>query len=127
MNDWEEQLKHAVQALAQPAEVQAGLFPSFVVAADELALEFERTYMGAEAAIGAQWSSVQADCLRKLDQEIERLSGEAFPEIWLAPDALSHPAWATFRAHARDVMVAFSWPFEAPSKTAGIYVGRSNG
>ncbi len=34
-------LKHSLQALAMPAEVQLTLFPDFVCKADELALDFD--------------------------------------------------------------------------------------
>ena len=39
--DWVQMwLKHSLQALAMPAEIQLGLFPDWVCKADELALDF---------------------------------------------------------------------------------------
>ncbi len=35
-------LKHSLQALAMPAEVQLSLYPDFVCKADELALDFDQ-------------------------------------------------------------------------------------
>src|SRR6516225_2761064 len=64
----EQQLQWAVQALAQPAEVQPTLFPSFVVVADELALEFDHWRDVADGEVGGSWSPVQRAAVMTLDQ-----------------------------------------------------------
>ena len=81
----------AVQALAQPADVQPTLFPPFVVVADELALEFDHWRRVAEGQAGAPWSPGQRAAVAALDRLLSEMSGPGKPEVWLEPGCLGHP------------------------------------
>ena len=111
-----------VQALAQPAQAQLGLFPSFVLAGEEMALEFDDALRAfQEAAMPA--TEDQATCLTDLDRYLDQLSTPANEEFWLEPSSLcSDPRWEKVRELARAVLLAFGWPNETPRRNGVTYV-----
>ena len=117
-----DKLVWSVRALAQPASVQRKLFPSFVVVADELALEFEEHYALALAANRDLWSGDQLSKLRSLDHKLEAMSGSKNEELWLSDDYLLHAEWSVVRSLAREVLHAFGWPADEPPPSDAIYV-----
>lgn len=124
MLDCERQLMWALQALAQPATMQLKLFPSFVVVADELALEFEHWQEVAIQQVGKAWSSKQQQAMKALDQMLTEMS--ASPELWESDDCLEQPQWAAVRQLAQDVLVTFNWPIDLPPLDRTTYVKSSN-
>jgi hypothetical protein len=117
-----DKLAWSVRALAQPSVIQKKLFPSFVVVADELALEFEEHYAPTVSAVGDHWSSDQMSKLRALDQKLEAMSGSKKEDLWLSEDSLSHSEWSAVRSLAKEVLLAFGWPTDEPPPSTAIYV-----
>lgn len=123
MNESERELMRSLQALAQPVEVQRSLFPDFVCVPDELALDFEQALKAARHEIAHLWSGPQSIALEVLDREIESVSGQNYPEIWIEPDSLSHPQWEKFRVLATSALAEFNWPINPPPPNGATYVG----
>lgn len=130
MNEREEELEArrqmfqwAVQALAQPAEVQRALFPDFVVVADELALDFDHWWRVFERDFGHQLSSQQREACEALDRLLDEMSGPK-PELWTDEGCLNHPKWSEVRQLAANVLTAFGWPADVPPIGRKIYASR---
>ncbi|MFZ2358492.1 MAG: hypothetical protein WA040_04040 [Anaerolineae bacterium] len=120
----EQQFQWAVQALAQPADVQIDLFPPFVVVADELALEFDSCREAFDSNFGWLWSPLQRTAVVALDQYLADMSGPDKPELWLDEGCLEHARWTEVRQLARKVLSAFGWSPDFPPLDRGaIYVG----
>jgi hypothetical protein len=120
MEGVELQFQWAVQALAQPADVQPTLFPSFVVVADELALEFDNWRRAFEAHFGESWSSKQGKAIHVLDELLDRMS-RGKPGLWRGKDCLKERQWGEVRQLAEDVLDAFGWSPEIPPTARAIY------
>lgn len=118
-----QKLMWATQALAQPAEVQVGLFPDFAAPADELALEFDEFYQPFIASDEAGLLLPgQRAALDELDTLLTELSGPDGP--WTREALESADAWVRIRALAARVLAVLNWPNEAPPQDRGaIYVG----
>jgi hypothetical protein len=117
MDGVEQQFQWAVQALAQPADVQLTLFPSFVVVPDELALDFDNWWRASDAKLGKQWSTNQRMALVALDKLLAAMSGK--PELWTD---LSLQRWSEVRQLAKNALSAFGWPEAVPPMERSIYV-----
>jgi hypothetical protein len=118
MRPSERRLCHAIQALAQPADVQRALFPEFAAAGDELAIEFDEALKDFESH-GTAPSLVQAEAIRELDVYLEALSGPAHSDFW---DDLGDCRWERVRSLAASILVAFDWSNERPPKDGSVYV-----
>lgn len=116
-----ERLKWSVLALAQPAELQEGLFPKFVAVADELALAWEAAIEtlphDAPSLTPQQMTAVNA-----LDGLILAMSGPNNLELWENDALRERGEWEKVRQFARDVAVAFGWPMQSPGSSTDIYV-----
>jgi hypothetical protein len=112
-------------ALSQDAETQKRLFPSFVVVADELALNWEEGLSelnDPDLCI----SDVQKAKIDRLDAIILSMSGPNNLKFW-DDDALSlFREWDDVRAAASEVLLAFDWPIAAPQESSDIYIGSRN-
>lgn len=122
MDDIHSSLRRAVQALAQPAATQLGLFPSFVCAPDELALEFEDA-MRRSADWLVRLPDAQARPLQALNSFLEASSGTKHADLWENDSLSCDPRWNDIRELARDVLRAFNWLDVAPPANGAIYVG----
>ena len=120
MDRIEQQFQWAVQALAQPADVQITLFPSFVVVADELALDFDNWRQAFDSNFGTSWSPAQREAVEFLDQILDEMSGPNNPELWLHKECLNHPKWSEVRRLAEKVLSAFQWPSDVPPTDRGV-------
>lgn len=118
MNPSERRLCHAIQALAQPADVQRALFPDFVVVGDELAIEFDEALKGFRSD-GPVLALAQTEAIRALDVYLEALSGPAHLDFWDDP---SDRRWERARGLAASILVAFNWPHECPPRNGAVYV-----
>jgi hypothetical protein len=128
MSDWDEELETrrqmfewAVQALAQPAEIQRTLFPSWVVVADELALDFEHWKTTFITYYGHLLSEEQRQAIKVLDDLLDDMSGPGKPELWTDEGCLNHPKWSEVRQLAVNLLRAFGWPLEVPPIGRSIY------
>ena len=123
---WRARLEWSVRALAQPSKVQIGLFPDFACIADELALVFEESLRGAEA-IGLPLSDLVSEALRKLDGQLERMSGPQNATFWTDEALTSSEEWARVRALAIDAAQLAGWPLSPPEQNPQVYVGPQTG
>lgn len=121
MEGVKQQFQWAVQALAQPADVQPSLFPSFVVVADELALEFDNWRQAFESNFRNSWSPEQREAVAALDQLLSEMSGPDKPELWLDEGCLNHPKWSEVRQLAGQVLTAYGWLPGLPPLGRAIY------
>jgi hypothetical protein len=116
------ELKWALQALAAPALEQCGLFPEWVVKANELALDFDHW---ASVMIGnyeRELTEAQATGLKDIDRKLNAMtrSGADFDEgLWDDPALHSSPHWAEVRVLAARTLAAFDWPVESPPADRG--------
>jgi len=105
-------LQWALQALAQPAEVQLTLFPDFVCKTDELALDFDNA-LGATSDL---LNSEQRECLRPIDKVLDEFSGEANASYWSEDALRNNSLWSYVRNMARHALELFGWPNVPPPK-----------
>jgi hypothetical protein len=119
--DWSlVRLKWAVQALALPANEQRGLFPSFVLVGDELALDF---YECRETALKDHaLTDDQLSALESLDTTLSHMTAENNMELWDEP-GVDHPRWGEVRETAKDALKRLGWNLDTPPKDRAIYVG----
>lgn len=111
-------LEWAVRALAQPAEVQAQLFPAFVCVADELALEFDEHWRRTRGSL-APLPSGLLGALAALDARLGSMSGHERAALW-TNDALERAAeWAEVRRLAQAALAAAEWPTSRPPADRG--------
>lgn len=128
MIEWEEirsnirqMFQWAVQALAQPADVQRALFPPFVPPAEELALDFDNWWRTYQDHFGHSLRDEQLKAVRALDDLLAEMSGPDKCELWTDAGCLNHPKWAEVRRLASDILYAFAWPNEVPPIGRSIY------
>jgi hypothetical protein len=118
-----DQFKWSLQALALPADSQPGLFPPFVVVADELALDFEQSHGVISAQLRDSWSHSQREAVSALDKALLDMSGPDKPQFWTDEGCLHHPRWEEIRRLACAALSAFAWPTEPPPNNRAVYVG----
>ena len=111
-------LMYSVQALAQPAGVQLGLYPDGSAKVDELALDFDNFWRCAKSDDGERLTAEQIEMLDGLDSELERMSGHENAELWTEEGLRHSPRWERIREDARLALNAFGWPYETPPDEA---------
>lgn len=95
--------------------------PSFVLVADELALEFDQ-WREVVADNGAPWTRDQQNAIAALDELLAEMSGPGKPELWLEKGCLDHPKWTEVRRLAKVVLDVFGWPEGIPPLKRATYV-----
>ena len=104
-----------------PADLQLARFPDFVVAADELALDFDNALLIFRQA-SPVLTPIQVARLQAVDTLLDHMSGAAQAHLW-TPEALrTAPEWVTVRGCAQAALAALGWPFEPPPPTDSVYV-----
>lgn len=113
-----ERLKWALQALVQPSAVQLQLYPEFVCVPDELALDFDEALRCIDQPdlSREQWRGLAA-----VHALLESMSGPDKP-FWTAEALSTMPEWRQVRALARECLLVFDWPLDAPPWGRAIYV-----
>ena len=104
-----------LQALAQPYEIQVSLFPDFACAADELALEWERVFLGIKNAGDA--ISRELD---EIDSKILSISGINNAEFWTDAALQERKEWEDIRDLARTALTKIGIDISAPGKHSAI-------
>jgi hypothetical protein len=114
-------LKHSIQLLACPPEVQLNLLPSFVCRADELALDFDNWQL---VALGNFRSELTTDQLSHLDAISRSLSEltRGGSQHWTDDAVRKSPEWHEIRALASNALASFGWPIEIPPSHAEEYI-----
>jgi hypothetical protein len=71
----------------------------------------------------------QADAVRALDGQLDRMSGEANAHHWTNNALVSDPAWVEVRRLARECLAVMNWGDAVPPRDRGaVYVsGRGGG
>jgi len=115
-------LRHALQALALPAETQAGLLPGFVLETDELALNFDHGLRAAGADPVVRLSKVERGALEALEGLIDRMSGPKNAHLWTRAALCDSAQWSRVRQAARAALEAFGWELEVPPSRLYEYI-----
>ena len=115
-------LRETLQALAADAEVQLARFPSFVVKADELALDFDHALTVARQGGDRTISSAQLASLLTVDGILTDMSDEASAHLWTDQALRGAVEWARVREAASRALLAFDWPVDPPPPTQNVYV-----
>lgn len=117
-------LEWIVRVLAQPASVQRALFPDFVGAGEEMALEFDE-HLRAWRERGIDLPPSAAQPLADLDAQLTAMSDLRRDELWFDDDVLaSAPEWDAVRALAKRLVHAMGWSSEPPPpRRDALYVG----
>lgn len=110
-------LKFALQALASPAKIQIQLFPSFVIKADELALEFDRWY---RCVKDSELQTEQKIALFEIDTELERMSHQK--KLWSEAALHTSFEWQKIRELAHRALHTFDWELQTPPGFHDEYV-----
>jgi hypothetical protein len=116
-----ERLKHSIQLLASPPEVQLTLLPSFVCKADELALDFNQWCLVALSNFRSEFTPDQLLCLDAIDSSLSELTHKG-SEHWTEDGVRKSDEWQVIRALACAALASFGWPIEAPPSYADEYV-----
>ena len=117
-----QQFKWALQALAQPAEVQLSLFPGFVCKADELALDFDnwfKWYVGCQAETDL---GMKREALEAIDHYLNAMSGPSHAEFWTESALRLDPRWDAVRVLAKHAVQAFGWHSNEPPLDRAVFV-----
>ena len=116
-----ERLKHSIQLLALPPEVQPALLPDFVCKADELALDFDHWHDVAISNFRSEMTSGQLSSLQALDQSLSALTGLG-SQYWTDEQVRTSEKWRSIRGLAAAALCSFDWPRETPPSHADEYV-----
>jgi acetoin utilization deacetylase AcuC-like enzyme len=122
---WETRLNWIVRALAQPADEQRRLVPDFADAAEDLAVEFEASLIGAELY---NEPYANAPPIVALNEQFKKMSLGAEPSVWTDADLFSSQSWERVRVLARAAVEALGWAADSPGPDANaVYVGPPSG
>jgi len=117
-----DRLKHSIQLLGCPAEVQLKSLPDFVCKADELALDFDHWKSVALENFRLDLTEYQVQCLRALDYSLTELSDRS-SELWTETAVRDSAEWQRLRALAGIVLESFGWQLETPPNRADEFIG----
>jgi len=120
-----QRLKHSVQLLALPPDLQLELLPSFVCKADELALEFDHWREVALDNYRKELTVDQVSAISGLDEKFDWLTANG-KQRWTDEAVRTSMEWKNFRCLAAVVLSAFSWPPEIPPSYAHEYISTDN-
>lgn len=116
-----ERLKHSIQLLACPADVQLRMLPDFVCKADELALDFDHWKDVVLAQFSSELTPAQKASLAALDSSLSQVT-KAGPPLWTEDSVRQSDQWANTRVLAASALKVFGWPSEIPPSYAGEFV-----
>jgi hypothetical protein len=115
-------LKHSLQALSMPADVQLGLFPDFVSKADELALDFDNFYQ-VVVTNDLVLTGKQRDTLARIDVRLDAMSDKEKSELWTPEGLKERTEWREIRELASNALSEFGWAVERPPSYAHEFAG----
>jgi hypothetical protein len=107
-----ERMKHSLQLLACPPEVQLGKFPDFVRPADELAEDFDNFRGAFVGNFRAEMTAEQLNCLDSIDKSFSGMNKDSWND-----DAVTNSAECQhIRYLAVKALEAFGWPLDDPPR-----------
>ncbi|MEX0312175.1 MAG: hypothetical protein AB3N17_18225 [Tateyamaria sp.] len=107
-----------LRALAQNADIQRELYPTFVVVADELVLDFDEAYSDYKA-----YHQTQHADLDNLDTHIASKSG--ILEFWTDEALDDSEFWSEIRNLAKKALISRNLTTFAPHPSTGTFVSAS--
>lgn len=112
--------KWVTQAFSQPFKIQKNLFPHFVNAADQLAVEWE---VALDEMDDSRLANIQRQMIKELDDYILSISGVDNLKYW-NDDALCHSQeWEKMRVQAKAILNVMGWDHSIPPESGVIYIG----
>lgn len=109
-------MKHQLQALALPAEVQLNLLPDFVCKGDELAIDYSHWCLVLLSNDSGQLTELQIALLTQLDNYFDKMSQLHDESLWTDEAIKIMPEWAKIREMATGLLNSFQWPIEVPDE-----------
>ena len=107
------QLKYVVRMASFPAYIQIESFPSQVVVADEIAIDFDNWCRWAlQGADAPPLTEEQRSSLIALNSRLDRMSGEHNAELWTDEALRYNSEWDDVRNDARRILDAFGWSID---------------
>src|SRR5215831_7784735 len=116
-----ERLKHSIQLLACPPEVQLRMFPHFVCKADELALDFDQWREIVLNTFRSELSIDQMSCMESIDGALSALTHMG-PEHWTESAVRESHEWRRVRTLAVAALESFGWAREIPPSHTDEYL-----
>ena len=111
------------QVIAQPCEIQKGLFPNFVNVADELAIEWEMALDELnDSTVSSLLTDEQKIAIKRLDDYMLCISGVENIQYWNNEALTQSVEWRIMRDMAKDILSAMKWKKTIPSESEAIYV-----
>lgn len=102
-----EQLEAVIRLLALPAA--EALERAGLASPDALAIDFDEAYTGYVGTLDELPTERQLAALQELDAQLQTMADPALRSLWTAEAMVREPAWATVRARAHAVLIAFEW------------------
>jgi hypothetical protein len=112
-------LKHSIELLAAPPEIQLRVVPAFGYKADELYLSFD--HWRNKLLVNFQ-SELAVDQLTTLDS-LQELFGRMGNDCWTDSGAHDSAEWQTVRQLSQQTLKAFGWVHEATKPLCGSLGG----
>ena len=107
-----ERLKHCLQLLACPAEVQLAKFPPFVHTPDEMAEDFDNFRLAFVDNFRAEMTTEQLRYLDLINKSFEQMEKDCFS----TDGVINSEEWRRIRQLASDALRAFGWQPDDPPK-----------
>ena len=117
-----ERLKHSIQLLACPADIQLKMMPDFVCKPDELALDFDHWNAVVLGNFRSELTTDQISSSESIDRALSELT-DIGPEHWTEDAVRKSEEWHRLRTLAAAALESFGWPLETPLSHADEFVG----
>jgi hypothetical protein len=114
-------LKHSIQMLALPADLQLDLLPSYVSKADALALEFDQWREVALHNYRDDFTSFQLSSLLALDAKLGSHTTDT-EDRWTVEAIRKFRDWQEIRSLASQTLETFGWPHDVPPSHSDEYI-----
>jgi len=116
-----ERMKHSIQLLASPSDIQLRLLPPYVCKADELALDFDHWRVVVLDNYERDLNLDQLSALKALQEKLDWLTCDS-KKHWTDEAIRTSPEWQGIRSLATSALQAFGWPVESPPSYANEYI-----
>jgi hypothetical protein len=113
----------SVRALAQPADIQLGLYPDFVWVPDELAMEFDEWYkkLCASAVVG-DWPEAKLILVHAINQQLVSMNTASDPNLWTDEALAENEEWKKTRDLALRCLHEMEWSVEPPPPERDVFI-----